>query len=79
MKKIVQMSKKKLCIPKNWYVETERVVTLLQLKSIQSCIRIPDLLLNSKKTKKNFEHKLFHLLILPSPEGLEYPIVIIRI
>ena len=65
---MVQMSKKP--IPKNWYVETERVVTLLQLKSIQSCIRIPDLLLNSKKTKK---------LILPSPEGLEYPIVIIRI
>ena len=44
--------KKNLRIPKNWYVETERVVTLLQLKSIQSCIRIPDLLLNSKKTKK---------------------------
>ena len=63
--------------PKNWYVETQRVVTLLQLKSIQSCIRIPDLLLNSKKTKI-FECKLFHLYILPSPEGLEYPIVIIR-
>ena len=39
----------KTTAPRNWYAETQFVVTHLQLKSIQSCIKMRDLLQNSKK------------------------------